>query len=129
MEELNNLAGELCNSDTSREELLDVEPFFKSLQELLSQFYQAHSHLNKHKLWETFLEMTGILLRFIQAQRDGSWLDYLQEIRRMLPFIVAAGHYKYGICVPLYLKDMNELQANAPDVYQQYFDHGDFTIC
>ena len=116
--ELNDKAGKFCK--TTHEDV--CYPFeglqlnLNHLRDLLSQFSDAHSCLPTHKVWETFIEMTSILVRFIRAQREGLWLDYLKEAYRMLPFIVAAGHHKYGIYLPLYLQEMSELSEKAPNV-------------
>ena len=61
------------------------------------------------QLWCSFLEMTGILQRFLCAQREGDWLDFLSEAGNMLPYIISAGHHKYGVFLPLYLKEMKDL--------------------
>ena len=81
-----------------------------------------------HVLWETFLEMMGILLHFLHAQREGLWFEYLAEAGRMVPYLVATGHHKYSVYLPLYLKEMATLQENAPEVYFRYTEYGDFTI-
>jgi len=36
----------------------------------------------------------------------------------MLPFLTAAGHYKYGQSLPLYLKEMKDLTEFATTVHQ-----------
>ena len=32
---------------------------------------------------------------------EGYWADYLTEATNMIPYIVAAGHHKYGLYLPL----------------------------
>lgn len=132
LQELNDKAGDTCKttsmSDVECNQFKELRLNFNNLQDLLIQFSDTHSCFPTQKVWETFIEMTGILLRFIHAQREGSWLDYLQEATRMLPFIVAAGHHKYGVYLPLYLQEMRELPEKAPQVYDRYIDHGDFSI-
>ena len=46
----------------------------------------------------------------------------------MLPYIVAAGHHKYAVYLPLYINEMKMLEQTAPPVHKQYKEHGDFTI-
>ena len=72
------------------------------------------------KMWSTFLEMVGILLCFICAQREGNWQDYLEQAGKMLPFLISAGHYKYGSYLSLDLKEMKELPENASSIYNQF---------
>lgn len=80
------------------------------------------------QLWCSFLEMTGILQRFLCAQREGDWLDFLSEAGNMLPYIISAGHHKYGVFLPLYLKEMKDLEVKAPQVHHRFLHHGDFTV-
>ena len=46
----------------------------------------------------------------------------------MLPFIIAAGHHKYGVFLPLYLNEMKMLPEVAPSVHERFLEHGDFTV-
>ena len=47
--------------------------------------------------------MTGrYWVMYILAERASNWDDHLLQIEAMLPYIVAAGHTKYMVCLPLY---------------------------
>lgn len=62
--------------------------------------------------------MSDILHRFIYYQREGNWIGHLCESARMLPYLTAAGHYKYGQQpLPLYLEEMKKLPETAPEVH------------
>jgi hypothetical protein len=74
------------------------------------------------------MEVNGILSRCMYAQRDRNWLEYLSEAGHMLPYILTAGHNTYGVCLPLYLKEMKSLPIVAPTVYTGFLKHGDFTV-
>ena len=45
----------------------------------------------------------------------------------MLPYLVAAGHHKYGIYLSLHLQEMKDLQRTAPEVYTEFL-RGHFTV-
>ena len=46
-------------------------------------------------------------------------MGHLCESARMLPYLTAAGHYKYSQhFLPLYLSDMKRLPDTAPDVHR-----------
>ncbi len=47
-----------------------------------------------------FINMTGVLLRYIQAECLGKWDDHLIEAQNMLPYMVSAGHRNYAACLP-----------------------------
>lgn len=69
--------------------------------------------------WSIFLEMSDILHRFIYYQREGYWAGDLCESARMLPYLTAAGHYKYGQqSLRLYLSEMNKLPETAPEAHE-----------
>ena len=59
--------------------------------------------------------MVMVLKRYIQSERAGLWDNHLSEIDNMLPYLVAAGHYKYVSCVSHYLTAMKRVPANTPD--------------
>jgi hypothetical protein len=75
---------------------------------------------------QTFLEMNDILSRFMHTHKDRNW--YLSEAGHMLPYILTAGHNTYGVCIPLYLKEIKSLPIVAPTVYTGFLEHGDFTV-
>ena len=77
--------------------------------------------------WLQYLEMVEILKRYVQAERSGKWQGHIDEVKNMLPYIVAAKHYKYMICLPLYINDTSTLQENHPQVYHKFME-GQFTV-
>ncbi|KAJ4939712.1 hypothetical protein JOQ06_029150 [Pogonophryne albipinna] len=63
--------------------------------------------------------MSDILHRFIYYQREGYWAGDLCESARMLPYLTAAGHYKYGQqSLRLYLSEMKKLPETAPEAHE-----------
>ena len=48
------------------------------------------------------------------------WEEHLAEVEKMLPYLVAAGHYKYVSCLPHYLEAMSALPTFAPDVFTAF---------
>jgi len=69
-------------------------------------------------LWSNFLDIADILHRFVYYQREGNWMGHLCESARMLPYLTAVGHFKYGQqFLPLYLSEMKKLPISAPEVH------------
>ncbi len=65
--------------------------------------------------------MSDILLRFIYYQQEGDWKGHMCESAKMLPYLTAAGHYKYGQkSLPLYLSEMKHLPTSAPEVHAAF---------
>ena len=89
---------------------------------LLSQMSEFQHSLEEHPtsvFWVEFLEMSAILHRFIFYQREGDWMGHLSESAKMLPYLTAAGHYKYGQqSLPIYLHEMKQLPDTAPEVHE-----------
>lgn len=63
-----------------------------------------------------YMDMVMILRWFIHAEYVGLWEEHLAEVEQMLPYLVAAGHYKYVSCLPQYLEAMRSLHTLAPNI-------------
>ncbi|KAJ8416954.1 hypothetical protein AAFF_G00328320 [Aldrovandia affinis] len=57
----------------------------------------------------------------------GLWEEHMAEVEKMLPYLVAAGHYKYVSCLPHYLEAMRSLPTLAPSIHREFKD-GKFTV-
>lgn len=79
------------------------------------------------KLWLMYLNMISIAQWYIFSERSGSWDEHLSSVEKMLPYLVAAGYYRYVSYVPHYLKSMKELKSTAPFVWNK-FKNGKFAI-
>ena len=72
------------------------------------------------RYWVMYIEMVNIARKYIRAERARDWDDHFLQIEAMLPYIVAAGHTKYMVCLPLYLQDMRSLPQTHPYIYEQF---------
>lgn len=99
-----------------------------TLEEIISIWKEFIDSLGvTAKYWLMYVDMVSILKRFIKAERAGKWLDHLAEIQHMLPYIVAATYTNYISCLPLYLKEMRDLEEKHPAVYNNFI-RGHFTV-
>ena len=71
-------------------------------------------------LWLQYIEMVGILRKYIRAERTGNWELHLQTLSDMLPYLAASGHNNYTKSVLVYLQQMHDLQDKHPDVYEHF---------
>ena len=71
--------------------------------------------------------MTQILRRYIQVKHSGNWEDHLNEVQKMIAYVVSAGHRNYAACLPLYLNGMRELAVSAPDGRTEFMN-GNFCV-
>ena len=75
----------------------NIDAKLSKARSLMEEFKSARQDKKTHKLWSMYLEMCEIMLRFLHAERDGIWSEHLTAASQMLPYIVSAGHHKYGI--------------------------------
>ncbi|MGH0137000.1 UNVERIFIED_CONTAM: hypothetical protein FKN15_043141 [Acipenser sinensis] len=61
-----------------------------------------------------------------RAERAGHWEEHLNAVEQMLPYIAAAGHYRYANHLPVYLDEMKNLPQSALEGNTE-FKNGNFT--
>ena len=102
-------------------EIAKARPHLEVLQDQMSEFELSIQDSPTAVFWTTFLQMTDILQRFIFYQREGNWNGHLEECANMLPYLAAAGHYKYAQqSLPLYLSEMKKLPETSPELHQMF---------
>ena len=79
------------------------------------------------KDWSMYIDMVTILKEYIHAERVGDRNENLASVEIMLPYTVPAQHTKYMICLPMYLRDMRDLEQTHPDVFSKFME-GKFTV-
>ena len=79
------------------------------------------------KFWLSYLEMVGILLRFIRAERSGNWKLHLDSFQEMMPWFAAYDRINYLHWGSVYLSNMQRLQITAPEVSVE-FEKGNFVV-
>ena len=121
-EDIKQMVQTLINQSTPPGEL--IKSSHKEIGELQQQLVAFRESLHNNPtavFWMNFLEMSDILIKFTYHEREGNWLGHLSETAKMLPYLTAAGHYKYGQqSLPLYLYEMKQLQETAPEVHQSF---------
>ena len=66
--------------------------------------------------------MVDILRKFIKAEGTGHWVQHLEALSEMLPYMAASGHNLYTTFAQLYLQSMVRLASEHPVVYQKPID-------
>ena len=74
------------------------------------------------KYWSMYIDMVTILKEYIHAERVGDWNEHLAPVEKMLPYTVSVQHTKYMICLPMYLRDMRDLEQTHPDVFLKFME-------
>ena len=124
-EELSPIVNILLDSnldkDTRMETIHNSHLKLSTLKERLDEFQDQLSEKPTAVFWLIFLKMCDILLKFIYYEREGDWYGHLCESANMLPYLTAAGHYKYGQqSLPQYLYEMKQLETVAPSIHQSF---------
>jgi len=69
----------------------DATDQLKEVSHLMAEFDDTCTSPTT-KLWLMYMDMLMILKRFVHAERAGLWDQHLAEVKKMLPYLVAAGH-------------------------------------
>lgn len=120
---LRNILRNQGDKITLQLEIEKVRPHLEALEQQMETFEQSIHESPTAVFWLTFLQMTDILQRFVFYQREEHWKGHLEETANMLPYLAAAGHYKYAQqSVPLYLSEMKKLPETATEIHQAFLD-------
>ena len=109
-------AEEICNSDV-----------FKRISQVLEKHTSRIAEFPMGQLWLQYMSMVELLLQFLRAERTGDFNLHLSSLRKMLPYLAAAGHSHYTKSAHVYLTDMLNLEKTHPVVYHQFLS-GKFVI-
>ena len=72
------------------------------------------------KLWLEYIDMVGILRKFIKAERLGNWSLHLEAVSEMLPYLAVSGHCLYAKSARIYLQSLLSLEKYHSDVHQHF---------
>lgn len=95
-------------------------PQFEHFKEKLKETKIELSQSRTAKLWIQHMDMIDILHQFITAERTGDWLQHLECLSAMLPYLAASGHNLYTKSIYIYLQKMSKLEETHPVVYRYY---------
>jgi hypothetical protein len=99
----------------------EVSPSLMMIKKAIDSFREfGRRQSATFTLWDEYIHMVGILLRFIRSERDGNWKLHLNSVAEMLPFFFAYDRTNYSRWASIYLADMNRLPETAPFVHQQF---------
>ena len=99
----------------------EARPYLMTLRNHITEHHESIQQQLNAVFWLQFINIVDILHRFIFYQREGHWEGHLTESGKMLPFLTAAGHYKYGQqSLPSYIHEMKQLPDITPDVHRAF---------
>ena len=105
-------------------------------EEFPSAFIEMTKHFDKFinensvnnatfAFWISYLDMVGLLLKFVRATRTADWDLHLVSIEAMIPWFFAYDRVNYARYLPVYLFEMLNLEVTHPLIHERLLD-GDF---
>ena len=93
----------------------------RPLRNIIEQLHKFENSLGSTaQYWSMYVEMVQILRRYIHAEWSGCWQAHLTEVENRIPYITAAGHRNYAVCLPLCLHDMKPLSESSPAIQEEF---------
>lgn len=74
------------------------------------------------KFWLTVLNLEVAILAFVCSVRTANFVQYKESIKLLIPWFLLLDHQMYGRWLPVHLKDLEELQSKAPEVYAAFME-------
>lgn len=66
------------------------------------------------RFWSSYIDMIGLLLRFIRATRSTNWDLHLDSLREMIPWYFAYDRINYSRYLCAYWLEMKALRISHP---------------
>ena len=66
-------------------------------------------------------------MQFVRSLRKGNFQLYIESLGKQAPWIFVMDHTYYSRWLPVYMRDMIQLEDTHPSVYRQ-FAQGHFTV-
>lgn len=120
LKETSFLFDRFVNSEISFDCLMQNENVDTILHQVKEETEKLLETKRTASLWIQYSRMIQVLRNYIAAERTGSWEQHLKCIKDMLPYLAAAGHNLYTKSAYVYLTEMQSLEKNNPDVYNNF---------
>jgi hypothetical protein len=88
---------------------------------------QRESESPQFHFWSMTLRLEVAVLLFVKALREGNFQLYIESLAKIAPWFFALDHPNYARWLPVHVRDMLDLQRNAPDV-AEHFRNGCFVF-
>lgn len=72
------------------------------------------------RFWLLILNLEILLLNFVRSVRLGDFELYQDSLRKMCPWYFALNHQNYARWLPVHVRDMQELNAQAPGIHEAF---------
>ena len=86
--------------------------------QMFDEFVTARSETAA--FWNLYLKMVQLLVDYVSAERDSNILLHMVTFSEMLPFDFICNHQNYARWGSVYIAEMNKLQTEHPDLFQNF---------
>lgn len=114
-----DLHDQLISLQISSEEL-NANDLLKSLAMRFDEMKSKLLAYRTAKIWHQYMDMVDLLRDFIRSKRTENWKLHLSTLKKMIPYFAAAGHNHYAKCSQIYSQQMEELENNHPEVFNNF---------
>ena len=70
--------------------------------------------------WYRTLQLQILFLRFLRAQREHNYEEYVLPLLEITPWMLALDHFNYARWMSVHLADLLSLEVNCRDVYTEF---------
>ena len=70
--------------------------------------------------WNTTMKLQHILLKFLKAQREGDFPDYVDSLRAIVPWMFILDHWNYARWMSVHIYDLELLEKTCPAVDMEF---------
>ena len=85
---------------------------------MFDEFVTARSEIVA--FWNLYLKIVQLLLDYVSAERDSNILFNMERFSEMLPSDFICNHQIYARWGSVYIAEMNKLQTEHPDLFQNF---------
>ena len=76
--------------------------------------------------WQKVLQFEVLFLQFMRSQREQRFMDYVESLGKIIPWMFALDHYCYTRWMTIHVRDLVNIE-NCPAVHAQFL-RGNFVI-
>ena len=98
------------------------------LKERLEEFDKEMKSRNLlFKFTRDYMKFVACILMFLRATREGDWKLHLESLKALTKYFFAHDCLDYARLVPLYLAQMEKIEDDDPDIYNEFMQ-GNFCV-
>ena len=82
--------------------------------------HKKSSQQPQFSYWNTTMKLQHILLKFLKAQREGDFPNYVDSLRAIVPWMFILDHWNYARWMSVHIYDLEMLGNTCPSVHIEF---------